>query len=204
MASTVTGTAIQSSARELAFVDSSVADLEVLVKGMQPHIAVSVLSPSEPALLQMARAMARHQDVDVVHIIAHGQPGEVSFSSGAVSLETLQAHGDDLAAIGRSLSADGEIRLWVCDTAHGARGKAFVRGLAQATNVTVSASTGRIGAKALGGSWDAQRCHCRRSSARRAKGIGRPNRCPASAAAYGARNGNVRGRAHDCYGDDRD
>ena len=72
--------------REFAFVDPSVADLGVLLRGMRPQIAMSVLSGSEPASREMARVLAQHQEIDVLHIIAHGRPGEVSFAGGALTL----------------------------------------------------------------------------------------------------------------------
>ena len=139
--------------REFAFVDPSVQDLDVLLKGLQPQITVSVLSAEEPAPRQMARVLARHQEIDVLHVIAHGQPGEVSFAGGALSLESLEEHRDDLARIGSALAADGEIRLWVCDAAGGDKGAAFIGALARNTGVPVAASAGRVGAAAHGGSW---------------------------------------------------
>ena len=48
---------------------------------------------------------------------------------------------------------DGELRLWSCDAAAGAEGAAFIEALAEATGADVAASTGRIGAAALGGNW---------------------------------------------------
>ena len=68
--------------------------------------------------------------------------------------ETLEGEIENLAAIGRALTTDGELRLWSCDTGAGAEGTAFTRALAEATGTDVAAATGRIGAAALGGSWD--------------------------------------------------
>ena len=122
MAHLTTRPTVRSNARELAFVDPSVADLDVLLTGLRPQIAVTVLSGAEPATQQMARVLSRHQDIDVLHVIAHGQAGEVSFAGGALSLESLDDHREDLARIGSALAANGEIRLWVCDAAGGDKG----------------------------------------------------------------------------------
>src|SRR5262249_35807592 len=62
-------------------------------------------------------------------------------------------HAADLAAIGRALGADGNLRLWSCRAGEGERGAAFVSRLAQATGATVAAATGLVGAAALGGRW---------------------------------------------------
>ena len=139
--------------REFAFVDPAVQDLDVLLEGLRPQIAVYILSAAEPAPRQMARVLARHHGIDVLHVIAHGQPGEVSFAGGVLSLENLDDHREDLSRIGSALSADGEIRLWVCDAAGGDKGAAFMGAFARHAGVPTAASTGRVGAAAHGGSW---------------------------------------------------
>lgn len=61
-----------------------------------------VLTAREPAPAQMARALAGRSEVDVIHILAHGQPGELGFAAGVLSSVTLDHQGDDLRAVGRS------------------------------------------------------------------------------------------------------
>jgi hypothetical protein len=134
---------------QLAFVDPTVPNVEFLSRNLQPNVAAILLTGSDAAPRQMARALAGREDIEAIHIIAHGRAGEVSFGSGLLSLETLDAHEADLAAIGRALDVDGEILLWSCNTGEGARGAAFVDGLSLATGVAVAASTGRIGTAAL-------------------------------------------------------
>ena len=122
--------------------------------GCGPGVEARVLDPATPAAQQIAAALADRRDLAAVHVIAHGAPGEVNFASGDWSVATLEDDAEDLAAIGRALAEDGELRLWSCDTAAGAAGTAFIEALAQATGADVAASTGRIGAAALGGTWD--------------------------------------------------
>src|SRR5262249_30506441 len=64
-----------------------------------------------------------------------------------------EGEGDDLAAIGRALGVDGELRLWTCNTATGGAGEAFIGALARATGAVVVASSGLVGDAAIGGSW---------------------------------------------------
>ena len=175
MAHSTTQPALPLKTREFAFVDPSVADLDVLLRGMRPQIAVSVLSGAEPAPREMARVLAQHPEIDVLHVIAHGRPGEVSFAGGALSLESLDDHRDDLARIGLALAADGEIRLWVCEAAAGDKGAAFIDALARNIGVPVAASAGRVGAAAHGGNWNLDA---------RASGPVLPPLTPAGIAAY--------------------
>ena len=141
-------------ATQLVFVDTAVADIDFLLRNLEPGIEGLVLNADKSAPAQMARAVVGRQDIKTIHVFAHGQAGEVSFTSDALSLESLDHHRAYLSAIGQALSADGDLRLWVCNAAQGQRGAAFLDSLSLATGVAVSGATGRVGAAALGGSWD--------------------------------------------------
>ena len=66
---------------------------------------------------------------------------------------SIAKHRKDLAALGEHIGS-ADIRLWVCDSAHGDSGAAFIGALSQATGARISASTRRVGAAAKGGSWN--------------------------------------------------
>src|SRR5205823_3006317 len=97
-----------------------------------PQVEPILLSDDEPAPRQMARAVARRADLDAIHVIAHGRPGEVSFSAGVLSLDTTKEHAAELAEVG-SVLRGGAIYLWACETARGKRGAVFVQALARAS-----------------------------------------------------------------------
>jgi hypothetical protein len=140
--------------RELAFVDPSIDDLDVLLAGLRRDLHAIVLDADSPAPAQMARALAGLRHLAAVHVIAHGAPGEINFAAGALMRASLDEHADDLAAIGEALgAADGQLNLWSCETAAGAVGQAFVTNLARATGAQVAASRGLVGAAAKGGAW---------------------------------------------------
>ena len=138
---------------EVVFIDPTVARLDDLASGLRPDVEAVIIDGSEPAIRQMARALTGRTDLSAIHILAHGDAGEVSFGSGRVSLENLPTHAADLAAIGRSLGEEGGIRLWTCRTGEGARGAAFVAALSRATGAEVAAATGLVGSSELGGRW---------------------------------------------------
>ena len=140
--------------REIAFIDRNVDDLETLLAGLRPELDPILLSDDEPALCQIARLVRCWDALDAIHVIAHGRVGEVSFSAGALSLESLAGHAADLRAIGQALGNDGKLLLWSCDTAAGARGSAFLEALESATGAEVRAATGTIGSQPLGGRWE--------------------------------------------------
>ena len=144
-------------AREIAFIDPKVDDLKTLLAGIRTDVEVFLLTCDEPAPRQMARAVDGRNGVDVIHVIAHGQPGEVSFAAGALSLKTINQYGNDLTEIGLALNG-GQLLLWSCEIGRGEHGENFVKMLALSTGAKIGTSTGLIGAAARGGQWklDAQ------------------------------------------------
>ena len=138
---------------EIAFIDPGVSDIPTLLAGMRPEVEPILLDTNSPALAQIAAELRGRSAIHAVHIIAHGAPGEVSFSAGRLSIESIDDYADDLAAIGGALTEEGDLRLWSCRTGAGAAGRAFLGELSQAAAVSVAAATGLVGAKTLGGSW---------------------------------------------------
>ena len=106
--------------REILFLDPAVADRETILGNLRPEVEAIVLDTARPAARQIAAALDGRRGLDAVHVIAHGAPGRVSFAAGDWSAETLADEAEDLAAIGLALAADGDLRLWSCDTAAGA------------------------------------------------------------------------------------
>ncbi len=139
--------------REIAFIDRNIDDLQTFLAGLRPEVEAILLSNDEPAPRQMARAVAKGQRLDAIHVIAHGRPAAVAFAAGALSLDNLDDYATELAEIGRALRG-GALRLWSCTTAGGRRGAEFVEALARVTGAEVAAAIGLVGAAARGGSWE--------------------------------------------------
>ena len=86
---------------EVAFIDPNISDLETFLAGLRPDVEAIVLHRASSAIAQMAKALKGRTGLDVIHIVAHGRPGEVSFTAGALSLENIDQHAEDLRSIGR-------------------------------------------------------------------------------------------------------
>ena len=139
---------------EILFVDPVVSDLETILGNLRSEVHAILLNARSPVTRQIATALEEYRGLDAIHVIAHGAPGRVSFAGGEWSAGTLKEAACDFAAIGRALAADGELRLWSCETALGDAGEAFVEALSEAIGADVRASTSMIGAAALGGTWE--------------------------------------------------
>ena len=79
-------------------------------------------------------------------MIAHGEPGEVSFAGGVLSVEMIEAETAGLGSFGAALGAEGALSIWACQTGAGERGAAFTNALAEKTGARVATSSGLVGA----------------------------------------------------------
>jgi len=138
--------------REVAFIDPSIQDLDAFLSGLRANVEAHVMGSAENPLVQIAHALEQRGRTAAVHIVAHGEPGELHFAAGIVTGATLVQHAFSLATIGSALRG-GDILLWSCETGAGAIGEAFIRELSDATGARVSASTSRVGAASQGGAW---------------------------------------------------
>ncbi|MGZ4954683.1 MAG: DUF4347 domain-containing protein, partial [Methylobacter sp.] len=138
---------------EVVFIESNVADYQTLLNGVSPGAEVHVLDALMDGLAQMAQILAGRSGIDAIHILSHGTEGSVQLGTLNLTLQNLQAHTDDLAAIGSALTPDADILLYGCSVAAGSDGAVFIEALAQVTHADIAASNNATGAATLGGDW---------------------------------------------------
>jgi Ca2+-binding RTX toxin-like protein len=138
--------------REVLVIDPAVAGWEAIAAAAG-HARVVVLDGAQDGLVQVAAALAAERDLAALHIVAHGSAGQIVLGSTALTTGVLAHYGTELAAIGRSLAVAGDILLYGCEVGQGDAGAAFLERLSDVTGSDVAASTGLVGAAALGGHW---------------------------------------------------
>src|SRR5438552_4107693 len=102
--------------QEVLFIDPGVGDIDTLVNHLRTEVEPSLVDRVRPAARQMAEVLAEERELAAIHILAHGTSGQVWFTPGGWSVETLQVDIEHLAAIGRALASGGDLRLWSCET----------------------------------------------------------------------------------------
>ncbi|MEO5337594.1 MAG: DUF4347 domain-containing protein, partial [Magnetospirillum sp. WYHS-4] len=123
--------------REVAFVDSAVADWQSLANGIAPGIEVVVLDGSRDGLAQMAEWAEAHSGYDAIHVLSHGSDGRLIVGTASLDMAALESRAAELSTLGGALAADGDILLYGCSI--GADG-AFVEKIAELTHADVAAS----------------------------------------------------------------
>jgi N-acetylneuraminic acid mutarotase len=137
----------------VVFFESSVADYQVLEKGLAAGTDAVVLDGGGDGLRQMAAFLAGRHDLTSIGVVAHGAPGELALGTLALDEHSLGSYKRELAVIGSALAPGGELDLWSCDVASGQSGRSLARDLAAATGAAVAASDCLVGPAALGGTW---------------------------------------------------
>ncbi|WP_067487315.1 DUF4347 domain-containing protein, partial [Dickeya sp. CSL RW240] len=138
--------------KELVVIDTSVINYQTLVNNVPAGTDVLLLDSSKDGLSQLAVWAETHTGYDAIHILSHGNEGQVRLGSLTLDSTTAQARSADLAKLGAALTADGDVLLYGCDVAKGS-GTNFVSLLSQLTQADVAASTDLTGAASKGGNW---------------------------------------------------
>ncbi len=140
---------------EIAFITTGVENYQDIIAQIDPNVEIVVLDGTENGVERMAEILAGRDDLDAIHIISHGNDGELVVGNSVLNLETINGeYGDELAAIGAALSASGDILIYGCDFGQGETGVRTAEALAAATGADIAASDDETGHAALGGDWD--------------------------------------------------
>ncbi|WP_110457428.1 Ig-like domain-containing protein [Shewanella algidipiscicola] len=129
---------------ELLVVDASLPQYQTLLthSSAQWHNTQSILR-----LADLSPLVEQGQRYSNIHLITHGQNGEIQLAGQTLSPQELASQLDQL------LLPSAPLYLYACNLAQDAKGKAFVDNLASILARPVLASTNATGNKRLGGDW---------------------------------------------------
>jgi hypothetical protein len=137
----------------VVFIETSVADYQVLGEGVGAGIDAVFLDSGGDGLREMAAFLAGQHNLASVGVVAHGAPGAVALGTTTLNALSVANHASELALIGEALAPSGELDLWSCDVGLGQAGESLLGDVGTATGAAVAASDRLVGAADLGGSW---------------------------------------------------
>ena len=138
--------------REVVFIEDNLPDYLKLAESARAGAEVVVLDHTQDGLQQMIAAL-QGREVDAIHLVTHGANGQVDLGSTRLSVSNVDAMAGQLAQLGQSLSADGDLLLYGCDVGGGAgsdAGSNFLARLAAHTGADVAASIDTTGSAGFG------------------------------------------------------
>lgn len=144
---------------ELVLIDSRVDDPTALIADLQAqrdagrNIDWRVIATDRDGLEQVGEALRGQRDLDALHIVSHGQAGELLLGNGVLDIDTLRSRSVEIAGWAASLSVQADLLLYGCDLAADARGAELMDGLAMLTGADIAASVNTTGTELQGGDW---------------------------------------------------
>ena len=156
LASTATLDATDDTRTEIAFIDASVKDADVLVAGIDPSIDIYYLDNNSSGLSQMADILADKHDIDAIHLFSHGSSGDLTLGSEHLTSDNINSNANDLGTIGQAMDENGDILLYGCSVGQDSE---FIDQIAELTGADVVASDDATGSNELGGDWQLEINH---------------------------------------------
>ena len=140
--------------RSLVFIDSGVEGYESIAAGVLPGPQVVILDRHKNGIEQITSEIENYSStngaIDSVHIISHGNSGNLELGSTTLGSDNIEQHQSQLKKWHKGLSEKADIMLYGCDVAAGT-GTNFVDRIAELTGADVAASTNLTG---LNGDWN--------------------------------------------------
>ena len=146
--------------RELIIVDPGVQDVDVLVAGIlesKPDATLEIrfLDAESDGVTQITDILANSDaKFDSIHIISHGDDGEVNLGNTALTSDNLSRYADQLASWSDALTEDADLLFYGCELASNEAGQSFIESVSTITGADVAASDDLTGAAELGGDWE--------------------------------------------------
>ncbi len=148
------------SVKNLLVIDSQVSNWQSLAAGVGTDTAVLILDSGLDGLTQisdylttLAASTPNFTPLQSLQIISHGSAGSLQLGSSTLTTGSLKQYTSQLASIGSSLTATGDILLYGCNVAAGQSGLDFINLFSTLTSADVAASNDVTGSAALGGNW---------------------------------------------------
>ncbi len=144
---------ISSVSNILIVIDKKIADWSVLREAVPASSDVVFIERGENGVDVITAALAQRNSLDAIHIFSHGQSGAVQLGESWLNSDSLSNDPALAQALANAVKDDGDILLYGCEVAQGAKGMAFVRQLAHLTGAGVAASVDLTGNEEFGGNW---------------------------------------------------
>ncbi|TNF65647.1 MAG: DUF4347 domain-containing protein, partial [Gammaproteobacteria bacterium] len=137
--------------QEVVIFDSRVKDPHTLIEDISRKASVEIIDIDENGVDEIARILSKYNNLDAVHIISHGNQGELYLGNTVLNSASLSFYKNQLATWGQSFSSSGDLLFYGCNVAEGEKGLAFIDALKGYTDADIAASTDLTGGEELGG-----------------------------------------------------
>ncbi len=140
----------------MVFIDAAVEDYQYLATLVKPGIEAIAIDSQQDGIAQISQILAQRQGINAIHLVSHGQPGQVQLGGAKLNLENLPEYRQFLQQWKNYLSENATILIYGCQVAAADIGMAFVEAISNFTGINVIASNTLTGCAEKGGDWELQ------------------------------------------------
>lgn len=143
----------------LVIIDADVDNVQALLEDIAnqadqaPTVVVLDKNNVNDALTQLTRILSQFRNVTALHVVSHGNDGELMLGGERLSTLDLLAHTGQISTWRDSFASDADILLYGCELAASDDGKNFADTLARLTGADVAASIDLTGNAVQQGNW---------------------------------------------------
>lgn len=109
----LTGLTLEATA--LVVVDTSIEGYETLLEDLDEGTEVLLLDGDADGLQQIADYVEGRDDISSIHILSHGEDGELRLGTTVIDSNNIGEFESLLESIGQSLTEDGDILIYGCN-----------------------------------------------------------------------------------------
>ena len=135
----------------MVFIGSEVQDSQTLIDNISGASEIIVLNDEQDELVQISEHIKNYHQLDAVHIVSHGESGQLSFGNAILNSDTLPEYEEMIQEWSLALDEEADLLLYGCDVASDETGNSFVEELSQISKADVSASVDDTG---ISGDWE--------------------------------------------------
>ena len=146
--------------RELVLIDAGVANsdellAEIIESNPDSTLEIRIIDANSDGVAQISAILAESDtQYDAIHILSHGDEGQVNLGSTALTANNLNRYADQLAGWSDALTGDADLLIYGCELAGNAAGESFLESVSAMTGADVAASDDLTGAADKGGDWE--------------------------------------------------
>ena len=144
---------------ELIIVDGGVEDSDQLLRSILEQspdrtFEIRILDSDQDGIAQITEILSATEiDFDAIHILSHGEDGEVQLGNTTLDSSALSQRADEIASWSSALTEEADLLIYGCNLASTEAGVSFVDRIAGLTGADVAASDDLTGAESKGGDW---------------------------------------------------
>ena len=144
-------TASNTQSLEIVFIDEATPDYQRLIQDIQlnhfenRHFEIVVIGEDENGIHKITETLAKHSNVDAMHLVSHGSDATVNIGNVSLDRDTVSEYEDQIVQWGQAFTEQGDLLIYGCDFSANEQGRNFGAELSALTGTDIASSDNATG-----------------------------------------------------------